>query len=127
QPEVDRRVHRRRPRAVRPHLRRQRRGPMGRQPAEGIRMSTLTATEAPLFARVSGSRKVKNGLATGFVVGSFLVALVPLVWLLWTVIGKGIHVVLKAGWWTGTQRSKTFTDSGGGVLHAIVGTLEQVA
>ncbi|HEV7193296.1 MAG TPA: phosphate ABC transporter permease PstA [Jatrophihabitantaceae bacterium] len=87
----------------------------------------MTAADTPVFARVSGARRVKNNVATGFVVGSVLVALVPLVWLLWTVIGKGAHVVAKASWWTGTQRNKTFTDSGGGVLHAIVGTLEQVA
>ena len=93
-------------------------------------MSTATMTDSPApaaFARISGARRLKNGVATGFMVGSFVVALVPLVWLLWTVIGKGLHVVTKASWWTGTQRSKTFTDPGGGVLHAIVGTLEQVA
>ena len=92
-------------------------------------MTTLTAPDAmtPLFSRVSRRRRAKDGVATAFVIGSFLAALVPLVWLLWTVIGKGLHVVTKSSWWTGTQRNKTFTDAGGGVLHAIVGTLEQVA
>ena len=36
QPEADRRLHRRRPGAVRPDLRRQRRGPRGRQPPQGV-------------------------------------------------------------------------------------------
>jgi phosphate transport system permease protein len=96
-------------------------------------MSTLTLSHgpsspaAPAFARASGSRRFKNSLATTFVAGCFLVALIPLVWLLWTVISKGLHVVLSASWWTGTQRNKTLTDPGGGALHAIVGTLEQVA
>lgn len=98
-------------------------------------MSTLTLSEGPAspstlpptFARASGSRKVKNNLATVLVYGCFLLALIPLVWLLWTVISKGLHVVLSADWWTGTQRGKTASDPGGGAYHAIIGTLEQVA
>jgi phosphate transport system permease protein len=82
---------------------------------------------APPFQRASGARKVKNNLATVLVTLSFGIALVPLVWLLWTVVGKGWHVIVHAGWWTGTQRNKISTDAGGGALHAIVGTLEQVA
>ncbi|MDP9091579.1 MAG: phosphate ABC transporter permease PstA [Actinomycetota bacterium] len=90
--------------------------------------ATLTRTPAPSpFPRIAGIRKVKNNVAAAFVVGSFGVALIPLVWLLWTVIGKGYHVITAGGWWTGTQRNKTFSDPGGGALHAIVGTLEQVA
>jgi phosphate transport system permease protein len=72
-------------------------------------------------------RKAKNNLATGLVTLAFLLALVPLIWLLWTVISKGWHVIVKAGWWTGTQQGLTYQDSGGGAYHAIVGTLEQVA
>jgi phosphate transport system permease protein len=93
-------------------------------------MSTATLTRAPApapFPKIAGIRKVKNNLAATFVVGSFGVALVPLIWLLWTVVGKGYHVITASGWWTGTQRNKTFGDPGGGALHAIVGTLEQVA
>lgn len=93
-------------------------------------MSTAVLTPAPAtspFSRISRGRKAKNVAAGMFVTGSFLVALIPLIWLLWTVVSKGYHVVVKSGWWTGTQRNKTYTDSGGGALHAIVGTLEQVA
>ena len=92
----------------------------------------MTATAAPTavappFASISAARKAKNTVATVLVWASFLVALVPLVWLLWTVIGKGWHVVAKTSWWTHTQRNITYQDPGGGALHAIVGTLEQVA
>ncbi|MDT4894552.1 MAG: phosphate transport system permease protein [Pseudonocardiales bacterium] len=89
--------------------------------------ATLARPSASPFHPVSRRRKLKNGLAGTLVVGAFLVALVPLVWLLWTVISKGYHVVVHAGWWTGTQRNKTFSDPGGGAWHAILGTLEQVA
>jgi phosphate transport system permease protein len=105
---------------------------MDRQPAKGLRVSTATLSPAAPgtgsnFAKASGRRRFKNNAATAFVIGSFLVALVPLVWLLWTVIGKGYNVVVNTHWWTQTQRNKTFSDQGGGALHAIVGTLEQVA
>jgi phosphate transport system permease protein len=72
-------------------------------------------------------RKAKNSLAGTLIVGSFLVALVPLVWLLWTVVSKGLHAATRNGWFTSSQRNKTYTDPGGGALHAIVGTAEQVA
>ncbi|MDT4938233.1 MAG: phosphate transport system permease protein [Pseudonocardiales bacterium] len=93
-------------------------------------MTTATLTRpsaASPFPRISRGRRAKNMTAVVLVTASFLVALIPLVWLLWTVIAKGYHVIVKSGWWTGTQRNKTFSDSGGGALHAIVGTLEQVA
>jgi phosphate transport system permease protein len=76
---------------------------------------------------VSANRKVKNGLATTLITASFLLAMVPLVWLLWTVVGSGLKVVLHASWWTGTQRGISPSDPGGGAFHAIIGTLEIVA
>jgi len=96
----------------------------------------MTATSAPSTSLAcSGSlgfRKLKNNLATVLVSASFCLALIPLVWLLVTVISKGWHVVSQASWWTGTQHSATkgdlnFGDKGGGGFHAIVGTIEQVA
>jgi phosphate transport system permease protein len=80
---------------------------------------------SPLLGH-SRPRRAKNGLATVLVSLSFLIALIPLVWVLWTVISKGASTVLHGSWWTSTQRNITYTDPGGGALHAIVGTLEQV-
>jgi phosphate transport system permease protein len=89
--------------------------------------ATIAPASIPTFARASGVRRFKNNLATVTVTACFLIALIPLVWLLWTVISKGLGVILHASWWTETTRNITATDSGGGALHAIVGTLEQVA
>jgi phosphate transport system permease protein len=75
----------------------------------------------------SRSRTIKNQLATVLVVLSLLIALVPLVWVLWTVVSNGLSTIVHAHWWTGTMRNVTYTDPGGGAFHAIVGTLEQVA
>jgi phosphate transport system permease protein len=89
--------------------------------------ATLNRPASSAFSSISRARKAKNVLATCLVTGAFLVALVPLVWLLWTVVSKGWSYFSRAGWFTGNERGKTFSDSGGGVVHAVVGTLEQVA
>jgi phosphate transport system permease protein len=91
-------------------------------------MTVIAPPAAPSLSatRVGGLRKLKNHLATVLITASFLVALVPLVWLLWTVISKGFHAMTRTGWFTHSQRNLTFTDPGGGAYHAIIGTAEQV-
>jgi phosphate transport system permease protein len=72
-------------------------------------------------------RKLKNSLAAVLVTLSFLIALVPLIWLLWTVVSKGLKPILRSGWFGSDLGTRLYTDSGGGALAAIIGTLEQVA
>jgi phosphate transport system permease protein len=82
-----------------------------------------------LRSRDSGlaTRRLKNNVATVLVTLCFLVALVPLVWLLWTVISRGWSTVTSSGWWSGDQRLvPDWHTAGGGALHAIIGTFEQV-
>jgi len=74
-----------------------------------------------------GLRKLKNNTATVLVTLSLCVALVPLVWLLWTVISKGYHAMTRSGWFSSDIGTRTYRDPGGGALHAIIGTAEQVA
>ncbi|MEO9236922.1 MAG: phosphate ABC transporter permease PstA [Jatrophihabitantaceae bacterium] len=81
----------------------------------------------PLTASTSRSRQVKNRLSTVLVYLSFGIALIPLIWLLWTVLSKGLHAITRNGWFTHSQRNLTYRDAGGGAYHAILGTLEQVA
>ncbi len=73
-----------------------------------------------------GARKFKNRLATVLVVTAFAIACIPLVWLIWTVISRGLSSILSADWWTGDQRGITYRTAGGGALHAIIGTALQV-
>jgi phosphate transport system permease protein len=54
-----------------------------------------------------------------------LVALVPLVWVLYSVISKGIATVTAPQWFTNSQSGMTAFAPGGGVYHAVVGTLLQ--
>lgn len=76
--------------------------------------------------RATGWRKAKDRLATTLITLSFAIALVPLVWLLWTVVSKGINAMTRNGWFTLSQRNKSQYDAGGGAYHAIIGTAEQV-
>lgn len=83
--------------------------------------------KVPTFQGVSARRKFSNNLATVLVTASVVIALVPLVWVLYTVVAKGIGIVLDSTWWTNSQAGMTAFQAGGGVYHAIVGSLLQAA
>jgi phosphate transport system permease protein len=91
-------------------------------------MTTMTAPKSNnlTFAKARGARKVKNNAATALVTLAFGIALVPLVWLLWTVVSKGYHVILDTGWWSSDQAGASAGVQGGGASAAIIGTAEQV-
>jgi phosphate transport system permease protein len=71
----------------------------------------------------STSRTVRNILAAVLVTAAFVIALIPLVWILATVVIKGGSLILHADWWTHSQRGVTSFTGGGGAYHAILGTL----
>ena len=73
----------------------------------------------------SRSREIKNMIATVLVWVAFLIAVIPLVWILWTVVSKGGNLLLDSHWWTNSQRGITNREVGGGAYHAIIGTLLQ--
>ncbi|MGI5504173.1 phosphate ABC transporter permease PstA [Lentzea sp. CA-135723] len=79
----------------------------------------------PTFQAVSGSRRFKNGLATALVWGAFLIAIIPLVWVLYTVIQRGFPVILDGDWWQKSMSGLLARQQGGGAYHAIYGTLVQ--
>ena len=90
----------------------------------------MTATldqpvKAPTFQGVSARRKLTNSIATVLVSASVLVALVPLIWVLYSVVSKGLAAVTSAEWFTNSQAGTTAFSAGGGVYHAIMGTLLQ--
>ena len=53
-----------------------------------------------------------------------VLAVIPLVLVLYTVISKGARLVFTSTWWLQSQRGITPRREGGGAYHAIVGTLE---
>jgi phosphate transport system permease protein len=81
--------------------------------------------KAPAFQGVSLRRKATNHLATVLVTLSLLVALVPLVWVLYSVIVRGWAALSSPTWFTNSQAGMTTFSAGGGAYHAIVGTLLQ--
>jgi phosphate transport system permease protein len=86
---------------------------------------TATTTDNQLsFRRPSGIRTVKNVLATVYVGVATLLAVIPLFWVLFTVITKGAQLIFSSTWWLQSQRGITPRREGGGAYHAIVGTVE---
>ena len=81
--------------------------------------------KARTFQGVSTRRRITDNVATVLVSLSVLVALVPLVWVLYSVVSKGIGAVTSSTWWFNSQAGMTAFAAGGGAYHAIVGTLLQ--
>lgn len=69
---------------------------------------------------IEGSRKAKDRLVTALVCGAFLLALAPLISLLFTVVANGL-ARFDLEFFTYSMRS--IVGEGGGFVHAMVGTL----
>ena len=70
---------------------------------------------------VEGRRKAADRMVTGWVTAAFVLALVPLTSLIWTVFSNGINR-LDVTFFTNSMRN--VLGEGGGAYHAIIGTLE---
>ena len=94
-------------------------------------MSTDTVAKAPeraappALGHPARGREFRDQLARVVMWVAFLIALIPLVWILWTVVSKGVGLLLDAQWWTNSQKGITSRREGGGAVHAIQGTLIQ--
>ena len=71
--------------------------------------------------RVESSRQAVDRLATAVVTSAFVIVLIPLVSVVWTVIERGSNR-LDSEFFTGTMRN-VFGEIPGGGYHAIVGTI----
>jgi len=83
--------------------------------------------KAPTFHPISASRKIKNKVAAVLFATSFMIAMVPLVWVLSTVLERGAKAVLSSGWWSRSLAGVLPDQMAGGVYHAIYGTILQAA
>jgi phosphate transport system permease protein len=79
-----------------------------------------------LLTPASTGRRMRDKAATVAVSAAFVVALIPLAWVLWTVIARGAHTIGNMVWWTHSQNGMTYRRPGGGAYHAIVGSVMQV-
>ncbi|AJE41378.1 phosphate ABC transporter permease PstA [Streptomyces nodosus] len=78
-----------------------------------------------IAARVEGRRQAKDRIATALVWVAFLLALIPLVSLVWVTVKRGVKV-LDIYFLTHSMGVVADSQPGGGIYHAILGSLEQV-
>ncbi|MFI1731231.1 phosphate ABC transporter permease PstA [Streptomyces acidicola] len=76
-------------------------------------------------ARIEGPRQAKDRVATSLVWVCFILAVVPLLSLAWTTISNGAQVV-DGYFLSHSMNGVLNSDPGGGVYHALLGTIEQV-
>ncbi len=89
-------------------------------------MTTLDRpVKGPTFHPVSIRRRITNNVASSLFVAAFAIALVPLFWVLFIVLEKGWHAVIKSGWWTRSLQGVLPESFAGGIYHALYGTLVQ--
>jgi len=93
-------------------------------PASGEMAAAMLGADH-LTGSAGRSRVVTDRIVTGAVHLAFALAVIPLVWILWTVVSRGYSLLLTSSWWTHSQRGVTVRDVGGGAYHAIMGTLLQ--
>jgi phosphate transport system permease protein len=78
-----------------------------------------------IAALVEGRRQAKDRVATSVIWASFILAALPLYSLIATTVGKGVKV-LNGDFLSHSMNGVLTIGPGGGVYHAIIGTLEQV-
>ncbi|MET9364058.1 phosphate ABC transporter permease PstA [Streptomyces sp. NPDC006632] len=74
---------------------------------------------------VENKRQAKDRVATSLVWVCFILAVVPLLSLLWTTISRGTKV-LDGYFLTHSMAGVPAFERGGGIYHALIGTLEQI-
>ncbi|MFH8614613.1 phosphate ABC transporter permease PstA [Streptomyces sp. NPDC017979] len=74
---------------------------------------------------VENKRQAKDKLATSVVWVCFILAVIPLCSLIWVTVSRGVQV-LDGYFLTHSMAGVPGFEAGGGVYHAIVGTLQQV-
>ncbi|MEX3104381.1 phosphate ABC transporter permease PtsA [Streptomyces sp. V2] len=78
-----------------------------------------------IAAKVEGPRQAKDRVATSFVWVAFLLALIPLASLVWATVQRGVKV-LDFYFLSHSMGIVADSEVGGGIYHAIIGSLEQV-
>jgi phosphate transport system permease protein len=83
------------------------------------------AVKSPTFHPIGTARKLKNNIATILFGTSFVIAMIPLVWLLYTVLSRGFQAIISSTWWSRSLAGVLPEQFNGGVYHAIYGTIIQ--
>ncbi|MDZ7882052.1 MAG: phosphate ABC transporter permease PstA [Mycobacterium sp.] len=86
-----------------------------------------TPVKEPSVRPIAAGRRLRNGVSIVLCGGAFVLSMVPLVWVLHTVVSRGFPAVTSLNWWTRSMNGVLPEELSGGVAHAIYGTLVQVA
>ncbi|CAM5448245.1 MULTISPECIES: phosphate ABC transporter permease PstA [Streptomyces] len=78
-----------------------------------------------ISARVEGRRQAKDRVVTSLIWVAFLLAVIPLASLVYETVRRGVKV-LDGYFLTHSMGVVADTETGGGIYHALLGTLEQV-
>lgn len=78
-----------------------------------------------IAAQVEGRRQAKDRVATSLVWVCFIVAVIPLASLIWETLKRGVKV-FDGYFLTHSMGVVADQETGGGIYHALIGTLEQV-
>jgi phosphate transport system permease protein len=81
--------------------------------------------KGPTFHPIGLVRRIKNTTASVLFVTAFIIAVIPLVWVLWVVIQRGWYAVTRNTWWSHSLQGVLPDQFAGGVYHAIYGTVVQ--
>ena len=93
--------------------------------SQAIKDLEKPAKPSEAFLPIAASRKTKNTVATVLFTTCFLLAVIPLVALLYKVIADGLPAVLHAEWWTNSLFLVSPSSMSGGIGHAIYGSFVQ--
>ena len=88
-------------------------------------LATEQPPASPTFAEISTVRRVKDRAATVIVWAAFVLAVFPLLWILYYVIRKGFKALTVSQWWSNSQQGVLPSQVAGGMYHALYGTLVQ--
>ena len=81
--------------------------------------------KGPTFHPISLVRRIKNNTAAVLFIAAFIIAVIPLVWVLSVVIQRGWYAVTRNTWWSHSLQGVLPDQFAGGVYHAIYGTVVQ--
>jgi phosphate transport system permease protein len=91
-------------------------------------MTAVAPSKAPrsgIFIEITPARRVKDRVATVVVWMAFLLAVIPLLWILIYVVRKGFEALTSSAWWSNSQQGVLPSQVAGGVYHALYGTIIQ--
>ena len=81
--------------------------------------------KGPTFHPIGLGRRIKNNVASVLFTTAFIIAVIPLVWVLGVVISRGWYGVTRNTWWSHSLQGVLPEQFAGGVYHAIYGTVVQ--